>query len=92
MRVTSDSTGTGLLSLEDTKGNQLEQILVSVSGDTNRGESLFVFNRYENKVFLTKIVTPQTGLVIPMSKDEKQIAKQNRQGKSRTQVAVARIN
>jgi hypothetical protein len=88
IRVTKISSSSGYLSLEDTKGNQLENVLVATSGEVVKGAPVFVFNRYENQSFLTRIATRDIGLTVPASKNEKQLVKGRRPENPKREVAV----
>ena len=92
IKVTKISSDTGYLSLENSKGDRLENVLVTTSGDAAKAAPTFIFHRYENQRFLAKIMMPESGLVLPLSKNEKQLVKKTRRGNSKTQIALAIIH
>lgn len=89
IKVTKPSIGGITLSLEDNEGNKLQTLLGAENGDVSEKEPELVFNRYDNQRFLTKILTPKSGILVAMTKDERQIAKQQRT-KSKTQIALSK--
>jgi hypothetical protein len=90
IKVMKSAVNTKVVTLEDEKGNLLQSVVASTNGDTVKDESILVFNRYENKRFLTKLLTNESGILVAMSKTEKLIAKQERN--SQTQVALVKSN
>jgi len=79
------------LTLQDKEGNKLQTILVAASGNVSGKQPELVFNRYENRRFLTQLLTQDARISIVMSKDEKRVAKQIREKNSSTQIALAEI-
>lgn len=89
IRITRISPSATSLALEDKDGNQVQTQYVLTSGDVLRGNSKIIFNRYENHVFLAKILTPEKGFTVPMSGAERQVAREQREKGAKTQVAIA---
>ncbi len=88
IKIRKDSVRNTTLTLEDNKGNVLHTALVLENGSTSETNPELVFNRYENQRFLSKIATTKSAFSIAMSNSEKQIAKQNREKSSETQIAT----
>lgn len=92
IKVKKIASGATVFSLEDKKGNQLENGIVTVNGDVAKDEPNLVFNRYENQRFLTKILTEDRGFTVPESKVERNVAGKNRKRDPKKQVAVVLAN
>jgi hypothetical protein len=87
VRITKSAVNSLILSLEDENGKRLQSVVVAEKGDTGRGEYRLVFNRYDNRRFLSKIMTGNESFSIPKSGDEKQLAAGKRRDESKTEVA-----
>jgi hypothetical protein len=85
----SKTAGGDVLSLEDENRNHLQTTVIARNGDLDLNQSELLFNRYENEVFLSKILVPGKGFSVHQSKSEKQIARQNQNNQdNRRTVAV----
>ncbi|HEY0427366.1 MAG TPA: hypothetical protein VGC76_06130 [Pyrinomonadaceae bacterium] len=79
------------LTLEDEKGDKLQTILVAARGETSKKQPELVFNRYDSRRFLTKILTGDARISIAMSRVERRTAKKMQEKIPSTQVALAEI-
>jgi hypothetical protein len=77
--------------VEDEKGNKLQTILVASKAEVSAKRPELVFNRYDDRRFLTRMLTGDASISITPSSAEKRIAKEIREKSSRTEVALAEV-
>ena len=83
LKISKTPTNVVKLTIEDENRNVLESILAAESGDVADGEPRLIFNLYDNQRFLTKISTLQHGVVLHMSRAERDVARKQRQNGSK---------
>lgn len=89
IRVSKIAGSNTILSLEDENKNFLQNFVVLRNGNTSDKKSLLLFNRYEDKVFLSQISTPGIGFRLSPTETERQIARKSSGKKSKNQVSLA---
>lgn len=71
VKVTRQSSGTPLFTIQDTKTDEVQQVLLNVNGDAVGGELKLMFATVGARKFLSKVHTPLTGYSLIESKTEK---------------------
>jgi hypothetical protein len=64
-----------ILFIEDNNKKYLQTALVSEGGNVSKNNSILRFTRYADQWVLTNLMTAETGFNLPLSKSQKQIAK-----------------
>ena len=74
LKITRNTAGGARITLTDRNGRNLQTVLAAITGEYRIGESEVVFNTYDNRRFLAKIITSDAGLELPRTKIEKEVA------------------
>lgn len=69
------SDGTATLSIQDTKTDQMQVVLVNVNNETSRGDIRLVFDTIDGQKYLTKIRTEDKTFALFKVKSEKRASR-----------------
>ncbi|MEO8573725.1 MAG: hypothetical protein ABI481_07130 [Pyrinomonadaceae bacterium] len=69
------ATGAATLSIQDTKTDELQTVLLNAGGDFSSAEIKLVFDKVEGQRYLTKVQTPVRTYALVRTKSERDSAK-----------------
>ncbi|HEV8591292.1 MAG TPA: hypothetical protein VGQ55_04250 [Pyrinomonadaceae bacterium] len=72
VKVQKQATGISLLSIQDTKTDDIQQRFLNVNGDAAGSELKLIFATIGGQKFLSKVETPNHGYSLPRGKVEKE--------------------
>lgn len=72
------ASGSATLSIQDTKTEEVERVLMNANGDSVTGEIKLVFDTIDGQRYLTKVNTPDRSYAVLRSKSEKDAAERVR--------------
>ena len=75
VRIERMSSGAATLSITDTKTEEVQRVLMNVSGDSGSGDVKLVFDTVDGQRHLTKVRTPNYSYAIVKSRSDKSAAK-----------------
>lgn len=77
VRVVRQTSGVTVLSIQETKNDKIQQVLLNVNGDTPGSELKLFFATIGDRKFLNKVQTPTSGYSVIRSKAEKEARRAN---------------